>query len=150
MSEQSNGWEVLLNSKTMKYVAPAVAIVCILLGMLAISADRIMVVNELTDPLYESDLNAVPEGYTQVDGAVFVSTMINLRETEINRPLGGYRPDNIVWYGGLMPFDNAENFQMGVIEVVQRTAIFLKERVSRAGGGSDQFDELLGAILGEA
>ena len=106
-------------------------------------ADR-WVINGLTDPLKDDSLNAVPEkGSRNVPGMVFTSTLINLLQTEFDRPFGGYRPDNIVWFGGITPLDNVENFQKGVVEVVQRTVIYLKERVSRAGGGSDEFDELL-------
>ena len=106
--------------------------------------DRFVVVNGLTDPLYDEDLNAVPAGMDKnVDGVIFTSTLINLLETEFNRPFGDYRPDNIVWFGGLMPFDNVNEFQRGNIETLQRVLIFMKERISRSGGGSDQFDKYL-------
>lgn len=120
----------------------AVAVI-ILLTIESNIADRIVVVNSLTDPIHNGELASVPDGYEGVLGSVFISTLINLVEIEQNRSLGGYRPDNIIWFNGLMPFDNVKNFQIGVQEVVQRTTILLKERVARAGGGSDSFDEYL-------
>jgi len=126
-----------------KRIAIASGIVLTVLIIFTLITDR-WVINDLTDPLKDKSLNAVPEkSSTSVPGMMFTSTLINLLQTEFDRPFGGYRPDNVMWFGGIVPMDNVESFQKGVVEVVQRTVIYLKERVSRAGGGSDEFDELL-------
>ena len=118
--------------------------ICILVIWLVLSLlDRFVVVNRLTRPLSTASLNLVPAGYENIPGTLFTYTVINLIETEKQRPFGGYRPDNIFWFGKLMPYDNVENFQIGVMEVVQRTVIYMKERISRAGGGSDEFNKFL-------
>ncbi|MCB9489671.1 MAG: DUF2333 family protein [Deltaproteobacteria bacterium] len=115
-----------------------------ILFLLVLALDRFVAVDGLTDRLSAEELNRVPDEFdATVDGMVFISTVVNLVQGELDRPLGGFRPDNIVWFGGLMPFDNVQNFQLGVMETVARTSIFLKERISRAGGGSDEFVEAL-------
>ncbi len=117
--------------------------VFIALTLLLTALDRFVVINHLTDPVFDGELEQVPSGTEKVVGVHFVSTLINLLDTEMDRPLGGYRPDNVVWYGKVMPFDNVKNFQIGVVEMCQRTALFMKERVSRTGGGSDEFNRNL-------
>lgn len=103
-------------------------------------ADQCMVADRLTNPIKTGKVNEIPEEYKGVRGAATVSTVINLVETEFDRPLGGYRRDNVLWFGALSPFDNVQSFQLGVLEVIQRVMFFLKERVSKEGGSSDPFN----------
>lgn len=118
---------------------PAIgAVLFLLLFVGPCLVDELVVVNTLTNPLADGRLNAVPAGYEEVKGTTYVSTLINLIDTEMDRPLGGFRPDNAFWFA--WPFDDVRNFQLGVMENVERQSLWLKERASRSGGGSDQFD----------
>lgn len=141
-SEPQRHWFLRMNGwffKNIRWVALFFLIVFVLLSVF----DRFVVVNRLTRNSAVKHLNEVPPGYDQVGGAMFTYTLVNLMELEKDRVFGGYRPDNIFWFGWAMPYDNVENFQIGVLEVVQRTVIFMKERVSRVGGGSDEFNKYL-------
>jgi hypothetical protein len=121
-------------------IAAAVLFVLLLIGPCML--DELVVVNTLTNPLADGRLNAVPEGYEKVKGAAYASTLINLIDTEMGRPLGGFRPDNAFYFA--RPFDDVSSFQKGgVMDTIERQCVWLKERASRSAGGSDQFDSRL-------
>lgn len=81
-----------------------------------------------------------------VPGVLFTTELISLIEEELARGWGGWRPNNIL-IGGLIPLDNVENFQLGVLSVVRRVAIVMREKLARRGGGSDEFDANIDAAM---
>lgn len=74
-----------------------------------------------------------------VSGELFAQGIIDLIEEQLGRGFGGWRPNNLL-IGGIIPLDNVENFQLGVLSVVRRLTIVFKEKMARRGGGSDEFD----------
>ena len=74
--------------------------------------------------------NAPAETYkTQPAGVVFVSTMQYLAQRELDTA-SGWTPNDILPPMSLL--DNKQNFQLGVINVVQRSAFVLMENLSRS------------------
>ncbi|MFA5358217.1 MAG: hypothetical protein WC310_00130 [Patescibacteria group bacterium] len=116
----------------------SVAAVVFTFGIVAPIVDEFVVVQKLTDSVKAEKFFAAPKGYEGVKGTIFVAVMMNLYDVEFDRPLGGYRPDNLIWFA--WPYDKVCNFQLGVMQVLQRTAIEIKDRTSRSGGGADRFD----------
>jgi|GEM_PF-2038759 len=116
------------------------AAVVLVLMLFTTCADRYVATGLTAGVKGDNAANVVPEEFKNVRGAATVSAIISLIETEFDRPFGGYRRDNVLWYGWLAPYDNVQSFQSGVFDVVQRVMFFLKERVSKEGGSSDPFN----------
>jgi hypothetical protein len=65
----------------------------------------------------------------KIIGVSFVDAMCNPLEYELEKRLWGWRPNDIVKYG----LDNVMNYQLGIREVVRRSADILADRISRTG-----------------
>ena len=74
-----------------------------------------------------------------VPGELFTNEMISLMDAELHRSWGGWRPNNMI-IGGVIPLDNVENYQLGVLSVIRRVSIVMREKLARPGGGTDAFD----------
>ena len=61
-------------------------------------------------------------------GVAFVEAAIAPIDHELNSRFWGWRPNDIINFT-----DNANNFQLGALEVTRRTAVLLAERISRTG-----------------
>jgi hypothetical protein len=67
----------------------------------------------------------------QVIGTAFIDALCQPLRNELENSLWGWRPNDIWMFKFGM--DNAENYQLGLIEMTRRSANILSERISRTG-----------------
>lgn len=86
-----------------------------------------------------TDAHGDPHGAAPAEpkakGVAFVEATIKPLSYELNDRFYGWRPNDIFDFS-----DNANNFQLGVLEVTRRSVVILAERISRTGA-IEAFDE---------
>ena len=65
-----------------------------------------------------------------VKGEAFTHALIKITDDQVNKPLFGWRPNSIL-FGKMGLTDDVNNLQLGVLEVIRRTAVVLNENMSR-------------------
>ena len=65
-----------------------------------------------------------------VKGEVFTQALVKIIDDQVNKPWFGWRPNTIV-FGKMGLTDNANNLQLGVLEVARRTVVVLNEHMTR-------------------
>ncbi|MBM4301906.1 MAG: DUF2333 family protein [Deltaproteobacteria bacterium] len=65
-----------------------------------------------------------------VKGEVFTQALVKIIDDQVNKPWFGWRPNTIV-FGKMGLTDNANNIQLGVLEVARRTVVVLNEHMTR-------------------
>ena len=65
-----------------------------------------------------------------VKGEAFTRALIKITDDQVNKPLFGWRPNSIL-FGKMGVTDDVNNLQLGVLEVIRRTAVVLNENMSR-------------------
>jgi hypothetical protein len=141
----------MVESKSRKRVwiaAIAVAVAVLVVILIGILASGSGAGGGKAEAARQADRTALGQGLTRppnvapgqpVPGQAFTEEMIGLMDAELRRSFGGWRPNN--WLiGGLIPLDNVENYQLGVLSVIRRVSIVMREKLGRPGGGSDAFD----------
>jgi hypothetical protein len=75
-----------------------------------------------------------PEAKTELPGTlrgeVFTRALIKIIDDQVNQPVLGWRPNSII-FGKMGLTDNANNFQLGVLEVARRTTVVLNQQFTR-------------------
>lgn len=94
---------------------------------------------EITEPRETTihEVHKAAETKPRAKGVAFVEATIAPLDYELNNRFWGWRSNDILNFT-----DNANNFQLGVLEVTRRTVVTLTERISRTGATA-AFDENL-------
>ncbi len=75
--------------------------------------------------------HVAPSGDHDVQGTLFVDSLIKPINHELNERFWGWRPNDIINIT-----DNVNEMQLGTLEVTRRTAVALTEKISRTGSAS--------------
>src|SRR6056297_2632303 len=94
--------------------------------------------HEMADSAKEAAGNSHAKGPT---GTLFVDSLIEPINHELNERFWGWRPNDI-----LNVTDNVNEIQLGILEVTRRTTVALTEKISRTGSASALNEHLENAM----